>query len=84
MQISDSEDRRNGEKEWHLGFHDLIELRQLAIYEVDFVLEKIIAKCRRLNDFKYKLAAISIRNNPCRYWPTGVGSMEIVVWRHQS
>jgi hypothetical protein len=40
MQILDSEDRRNGKKEWHLGFHDLFERCQFAIYEVDVLLEK--------------------------------------------
>lgn len=75
MQISDSQDRRNGEKEWHLGFHDLLERCQFAIYEDDLLLEEIIAKCRRLNECHQKLTAISIRNNPCRYCPTGVGGL---------
>ena len=76
---SDSKDRRNGKKEWDLGFHDLFELRQFAVYEADLLFEKIIAKARRLKECQQNLTAIAIRNNPCRYRPAGVGGMEIVV-----
>ena len=79
MQISDSQDRRNGKKEWNLVFHDLFELGQFAIYEVDLSLEKIIAKCRRLKECHHKLTAISIRNNPCRYCPAGAVGMDNMV-----
>ena len=72
MQILESEDRRNGKKEWQPEFHDFFVLRQFAIYEIDLMFEIIIAKCLGLKESKHKLTAISIRNNPRQRCPTGV------------